>query len=172
MSRLIGRVTVWPRLKRGMSIQVRVPRMIPGDGSQEHRPAYVSDSRGVQVGDHNVQQFIETYVGEAARSPIHDPAVVGNVPQKAPAFQARQELLEQLAMSGPGVTVVRGSHGDARRRQDPVGGSAGAGLHRRRLEAGFLGRFRQPGSDPGRPGRHRRDVGNQPAGQAPTPNVN
>ena len=35
------------------------------------------------------------------------PVVVGEVPQRAPAFQPRAELVARLGAGGPGVTVVR-----------------------------------------------------------------
>ena len=35
------------------------------------------------------------------------PVVAGEVPQRAPAFQPRMELVTRLGQSGPGVTVVR-----------------------------------------------------------------
>src|SRR5215471_7088916 len=83
-------------------------------GSGEPRePVEVRESRGVQVGSGNsqVNQFIATYV---AQQVVHAPAsraagrlVVGVVPQRAPAFQPRTELVARLGASGPGVTVVR-----------------------------------------------------------------
>ena len=38
---------------------------------------------------------------------VSGPVVVGEVPQRAPAFQPRAELVARLGESGPGVTVVR-----------------------------------------------------------------
>ena len=68
-------------------------------------------SQGVQIGEHNEQlnQFIQTYIKEIhlPRPRAPGPRVVGEVPQKAPAFQAREELITRLGESGPDVTVVR-----------------------------------------------------------------
>jgi NB-ARC domain len=71
----------------------------------------VPGGQGVQVGDHNIQlnQFIQTYIAQRVTQP--PPAVsgrvVGEVPQRAPAFQPRAELATRLGENGPGVTVVR-----------------------------------------------------------------
>jgi tetratricopeptide (TPR) repeat protein len=74
----------------------------------------VRESQGAQVGDDNVQlnQFVQSYI--AQQLVIQAPAlaaagsvVVGLVPQRAPAFQPREDLLATIAGSGPGVTVVR-----------------------------------------------------------------
>jgi tetratricopeptide (TPR) repeat protein len=61
----------------------------------------VYDSRGVQTGDHNVQ--INLFSGEQPRGPV----VAGSVPQAPPAFQPRDDLMTQLRVHGPGVSVVR-----------------------------------------------------------------
>jgi hypothetical protein len=70
-------------------------------------------SQGVQIGEHNEQtnQFIQNYI---KTKEVHLPSartpglrVVGEVPQRAPSFQPREELMARLAESGPGVTVVR-----------------------------------------------------------------
>ena len=56
-----------------------------------------------------VNQHIQTYI-ENQRLPAVPTAglvVVGEVPQRAPAFQPRSELLAQLGESGLGVAVVR-----------------------------------------------------------------
>src|SRR5215467_2991659 len=73
--------------------------------------AQVHGGRGVQVGSGNEQynQFIQNYIESPrqAAAPVPGPVVVGEVPQRAPAFQPREELLARLGAGGPGVTVVR-----------------------------------------------------------------
>ena len=53
-------------------------------------------------------QYIQTYI-ENPNVPPPPPGrvVVGEVPQQAPAFQPRAELVTRLGESGPGVAVVR-----------------------------------------------------------------
>jgi hypothetical protein len=60
----------------------------------------VTGSQGVQVGDGNVQ--INLFTGEQPRRPV----VAGNIPQPAPAFQPREDLMTALRLAGPGVSVV------------------------------------------------------------------
>ncbi len=71
----------------------------------------LSDGRGVQVGSGNeqVNQYIQTYIEHQHLPvvPVPGSVVVGEVPQRAPAFQPRTELVTRLGQSGPGVTVVR-----------------------------------------------------------------
>ncbi len=72
----------------------------------------VPGGQGVQVGDHSTQlnQFIENYIAQQVIQPppaVSGPVVVGEVPQRAPAFQLRGELVARLGESGPGVMVVR-----------------------------------------------------------------
>jgi hypothetical protein len=72
----------------------------------------VPGGQGVQVGDHSTQynQFIGTYIAQQVIQPppaASGPVVVGEVPQRAPAFQPRAELVTRLGQSGPGVTAVR-----------------------------------------------------------------
>jgi tetratricopeptide (TPR) repeat protein len=67
--------------------------------------------QGVQSGSGNkqVNQYIQTYI-ESLRLPVVPAAgsvVVGEVPQQAPAFQPRVDLLAQLGQSGLEVTVIR-----------------------------------------------------------------
>lgn len=73
--------------------------------------AEVSGGRGVQVGSGNAQvnQYIQAYVGiqQPPAVPVQGSVVVGEVPQRASAFQPRAELMARLGESGPGVTVVR-----------------------------------------------------------------
>ena len=73
--------------------------------------AEVSGGQGVQVGSGNeqVNQYIQTYIEtqHLPAVPAPGPVVVGEVPQRAPAFQPRAELVARLGASGPGVTVVR-----------------------------------------------------------------
>jgi len=65
---------------------------------------YVSGGQGVQVGSGNVQ--LNMFYGERPASrPAH--VVVGNIPQAPPGFQPREDLIAQLRVAGPGVTVVR-----------------------------------------------------------------
>ena len=61
----------------------------------------VTSSQGFQVGDHNTQ--INLFTGERPRVPV----VAGNIPQPAPAFQPRDDLMTAVASAGPGVCVVR-----------------------------------------------------------------
>jgi hypothetical protein len=60
----------------------------------------VTGSQGVQGGDGNVQ--INLFTGEQPRRPV----VAGNIPQPAPAFQPREDLMTALRLAGPGVSVV------------------------------------------------------------------
>jgi hypothetical protein len=75
------------------------------------RRAEVSGGRGVQVGSGNeqVNQYIQTYIENQNLpvAPAQGSVVVGEVPQRAPAFQPRAELVTRLGESGRGVTVVR-----------------------------------------------------------------
>ena len=67
--------------------------------------------QGVQVGSGNeqVNQYIQTYIErqDLAAVPAPGPVVVGEVPQRAPAFQPRPDLVDRLRASGPGIAVVR-----------------------------------------------------------------
>ena len=73
--------------------------------------AQVSGGQGVQVGSGNeqVNQYIQTYIEQQHLPgvPASGSVVVGEVPQRAPAFQPRPELVAQVGQGGPGVTVVR-----------------------------------------------------------------
>lgn len=63
--------------------------------------ADVTHSKGVYVGD-GIQ--VNLFAGrDAPRGPV----VAGNVPQAPPAFQSRDNLMNQLRAAGPGVSVVR-----------------------------------------------------------------
>jgi tetratricopeptide (TPR) repeat protein len=89
---------------------------IAGSG-EPHHPVEVRESQGVQVGDHNAQlnQFIQNYIAQlVVQAPTltdTGPIVVGLVPQRAPAFQPREDLLAALAGRAQGVTVVRAMTG-------------------------------------------------------------
>jgi tetratricopeptide (TPR) repeat protein len=61
----------------------------------------VTGSQGVQLGDGNVQ--INLFTGGQPRGPV----VAGNIPQPAPAFQPREDLMAALREAGSGVCVVR-----------------------------------------------------------------
>ena len=61
----------------------------------------VTGSQGVQLGDGNVQ--INLFAGPQPRGPI----VAGNIPQPAPAFQPREDLMTALRTAGSGVSVVQ-----------------------------------------------------------------
>jgi tetratricopeptide (TPR) repeat protein len=61
----------------------------------------LTGSQGVQLGDGNVQ--INLFSGAQPRGPI----VAGNIPQPAPAFQPREDLMTALRTAGPGVSVVQ-----------------------------------------------------------------
>ena len=86
----------------------RKARQPPAEGTPR---AEVSGSEGVQVGSGNeqVNQYIQTYIEHQhlPAVPVPGPVVVGEVPQRAPAFQPRTELATRLGQSGQGVTVVR-----------------------------------------------------------------
>jgi len=78
---------------------------------EEASRAEVSGGQGVQVGAGNeqVNQYIQTYIQTQHLPAVPAPGsvVVGEVPQRAPAFQPRAELVTRLGESGPGVMVVR-----------------------------------------------------------------
>jgi Tetratricopeptide repeat len=72
----------------------------------------VQGSQGVQIGDHTTQynQYIDTYIAQQVvqlPAAVSGRAVVGKVPQPAPAFQPRAEMVTRLGENGPGVPVVR-----------------------------------------------------------------
>src|SRR5580704_998507 len=71
----------------------------------------VSGGQGIQVGSGNeqVNQYIQTYIErrDLPAGPAPGAIVAGEVPQRAPAFQPRAELVARLGAAGPGVTVVR-----------------------------------------------------------------
>jgi tetratricopeptide (TPR) repeat protein len=79
-----------------------------GGGEPPVSRVEVPGGQGVQVGDHNIQlnQFIGTYIAPPPPA-VSGRVVVGEVPQRAPAFQPRAELATRLGESGPRVTVVR-----------------------------------------------------------------
>ena len=86
--------------------------MTTGGHPAQARPSVeVSGGQGMQIGDGNeqVNQFIQTYIDQ--RPPSTETArgsvVVGEVPQRPPAFEPRPDLTEALTRSGPGITVVR-----------------------------------------------------------------
>lgn len=71
--------------------------MISTGSGEPHQPVEMHESRGVQIGEHNEQfnQFVQTYIKElhlpSPRTP--GPRVVGEVPQRAPAFEPRAMTL-------------------------------------------------------------------------------
>ena len=85
----------------------RKARLAPAEES----PRVEVSGQGVQAGSGNTQvnQYIQTYIENQHVSAVPTPGsvVVGEVPQRAPAFQPRADLLARLGERGPGVTVVR-----------------------------------------------------------------
>jgi tetratricopeptide (TPR) repeat protein len=75
----------------------------------------VSGGQGVQVGagSSQVNQYIQTYIETqlVPAGPVPGRVVVGEVPQRAPAFQPRAELVARLGDRRAGVTVVRAATG-------------------------------------------------------------
>src|SRR5262249_47188321 len=67
----------------------------------------IRESQGVQVGSHNTQNITYNYAAPAAPAALPDCVVVGEVPQRAPAFQPRPDLIGQLEVGGQGIAVVR-----------------------------------------------------------------
>ena len=63
----------------------------------------------VGAGNEQVNQYIQTYIEHQhlPAAPAPGSVVVGEVPQRPPAFQPRAELMAPLGGSGPGITVVR-----------------------------------------------------------------
>ena len=86
--------------------------MTAEDHAAQPRPSTeVSGGQGVQIGDRNelVSHHIQTYIDQRqtpARA-AQGSVVVGEVPQRPPAFEPRPDLIEALSRNGPGITVVR-----------------------------------------------------------------
>ena len=80
-------------------------------GRRKARLAPVEEASRAEVGAGNeqVNQYIQTYIENQQLPAVPAPGsvIVGEVPQRAPAFQPRGELVTRLGESGPGVTVVR-----------------------------------------------------------------
>ncbi len=89
----------------------RKARLAPAEES----PQVEVSGQGVQAGSGNTQvnQYIQAYIESRHVPAVPTPGsvVVGEVPQRAPAFQLRTELLARLGERGPGVTVVRAMTG-------------------------------------------------------------
>ena len=79
--------------------------------AEDTQQVEMSGGQGVQIGSSNeqVNQYIQTYIEHQylPAVPAGHSTVVGEVPQRAPAFQPRTELATLLDQSAPGVTVVR-----------------------------------------------------------------
>jgi tetratricopeptide (TPR) repeat protein len=74
-------------------------------------PVELPSGQSAQAGASNgqVAQHIENYLERMhpPMIPMQGSVVVGEVPQRAPAYQPRRELMIRLGEGGPGVTVVR-----------------------------------------------------------------
>jgi hypothetical protein len=88
---------------------VQARRQARLSAAEESLRAEVS-GKGVQAGSGNqqVNQYIQAYIENQhlPAVPAAGLVVVGEVPQRAPAFQPRAELVTRLGESAPGVTVV------------------------------------------------------------------
>ena len=86
----------------------RKARLAPADDALR---TGVPDGQGMPPGSGSAQvtQYIQTYIErqDLPAVPAAGSVVAGEVPQRAPAFQPRAELVARLGASGPGVTVVR-----------------------------------------------------------------
>ena len=82
-----------------------------GHAAQPRPPVQVSGGQGVQIGDDNEQLnlFIQNYIDQrqVPTRAAPGPVVVGEVPQRPPAYEPRPDLIEALTRSDPGITVVR-----------------------------------------------------------------
>ena len=69
----------------------------------------LAEARRLSGADEQVNQHIQAYLESQhlLAVPARGSVVVGEVPQRAPAFQPREELVSRLGESGPGVMVVR-----------------------------------------------------------------
>ena len=78
----------------------------PGDAERPVTRVEVPGGQGVQVGDHNTQlnqvhRELHRPAGQSSRLPLCPGLwVVGEVPQRAPAFQPRAQLVARLAQAG------------------------------------------------------------------------
>jgi hypothetical protein len=112
----------------------REPRPGPAGGLP---PIEVSGGLGVLAvsGSGQVNQYIGTYIASQQLPAGAGPGSVvsGEVPQQAPAFQPRDELVARLGGRGPGVTLVRSVTG-----MRGVGKTQVAAAYARsRIEAGW-----------------------------------
>src|SRR6266436_8447341 len=95
---------------RHLTGSLRLGVMTAADPGRPGLQAEVSGGKGVLVGSGNeqVNLYVQTYIEtqHLPDAPAQGRLVVGEVPQRARAFQPRAELVNWLGQRGPGVAVV------------------------------------------------------------------